>query len=109
MNVTDMEGLGVESLGVALVCSGPSGTPLPVKLLPIVVLVLYPLVRGAVVVNLAQDDLGARFLRDGGTYWEQPERVFAREGLCTLSRGGWLYLGLAQIIQILKCVENVEL
>ena len=27
MSVTDVEGLGVESLGVALVCSGPSGAP----------------------------------------------------------------------------------
>ena len=32
-----------------------------------------------------------------------------REGLCTLSRGGWLYLRLVRIIQIPKCVEDVEL
>ena len=46
------------------------------------VFVLYPPVRGAVIVDLAPDDLAVRFFRDGGTYWEQLERVFAREGLC---------------------------
>ena len=46
------------------------------------VFVLYPPVRGAVIVDLASDDLAVRFFRDGGTYWEQLERVFAREGLC---------------------------
>ena len=83
-----MEGLGVEPLSVVLVSSGHSVHLLSGQLLPIVVLVLYPPVRGAVIVNLASDDLAVRFLRDGGTYWEQLERVFAREGLCTLSRGG---------------------
>ena len=34
MNVTDVEGLGVESLDVALVCSGPSGAPLAVTAPP---------------------------------------------------------------------------
>ena len=108
MNVTDVEGLGVESLGVALMCSGPSGAPLAVTASPDRCPRTVPS-SAAVVVNLAQDDLAARFLRDGDTYWEQPERVFAREGLCTLSRGGWLYLALVRIIQIPRCVENVEL
>ena len=53
------------------------------------VFVLYPPVRGAVIVDLAPDDLAVRFFRDGGTYWEQLERVFAREGLCALPRGGF--------------------
>ena len=34
MHVTDVEGLAVESLGVALVCSGPSGAPLAVTAPP---------------------------------------------------------------------------
>ena len=34
MNDTDLEGLGVESLGVVLVCSGPSGASLAVTAPP---------------------------------------------------------------------------
>ena len=63
-----------------------------------------PPVRGAVIVDLAPDDLAVRFFHDGGTYWEQLERVFAREGLCALPRGGLMRscfcLGMAPKVRL---------
>ena len=49
------------------------------QLLPIVVLVLYPPIRDAVVVHLAREGPTARFLHDGGN-WKQSKRVFTGRG-----------------------------
>ena len=51
------------------------------QLLPIVVLVLYPPIRDAVVVHLAREGPTARFLHGGGTYWKQSKYIFTGEGL----------------------------
>ena len=50
------------------------------QLLPIVILVLYPPIRDAVVVHLAREGPTARFLHGVGIYWKQSKRVFTGMG-----------------------------
>ena len=62
------------------------------QLLPIIILILYPPIRDAVVVHLAREGPTDRFLHDGGTYWKQLKRVFTGEGLGEFSQGVFVVL-----------------
>ena len=95
----------------ALGCRQGTGHPVHLllrHLLPIVVLVLYPPVRDAVVVHLVREGPTARFLHDGGTYWKQSKRVFT-EGAVSIFARSFIVLEAGVGCPDSPCMKTIEL